>query len=189
MKCTYVFGLLVAASLSHANFVSNGSFAGGSLSDWTVSGSDTWYPWTAFGGGTGFFGTPLAYDAVGTGANTGVQGMTFLTQWVAGLTEGESYLLSLDLASGSADNHVGASINGNTVFSAEDTSNLPWDTEWQHVSGLFTAGASNELVIEGFDNPDVIYMSHITVEAVPEPSCIAALAVGLAAVIRRKRTH
>jgi len=113
--------------------------------------------------------------------------MTFLSQSVTGLVDGSSYRLSLDIAAGSADNHVGASVNGFTVFTADNTSEAPSQSTWRHVWGDFVAGSTNDLVIEGFDNPDVLYIAHVSIEPVPEPASLAILAIGGGAPMRRRR--
>ena len=93
-------------------------------------GSAGWYPWQAFAAGSGGYANgPLFYDSVGTGANTSIQGATFLSQSVSGLTDGDTYTLSLDIAAGSNDNHIGASVNENRVFSADNTSE-PSTRDW-----------------------------------------------------------
>jgi hypothetical protein len=188
--------ILVAGSFAcaNANYVVNGDFSGGSLSGWTVTGSPTWYPWAGITAGTfnatdGF--TP-SRDAVFTGANTSVEGPTTMSQNVAGLIAGNTYTISMDLASSDNsgfDNFLEVKLGGNTLFSVTNVTPTPDQAVWQHVSQTFVAPIGGNLEITGYDNPQMLYVSDIQLNPVPEPASMAVLGLGLAAVGRRRKAN
>jgi hypothetical protein len=178
--------------LASADPVTNGDFTGGSLAGWTVTGSPTWYPWTGAAAGINPVDGVLAvYDDAFTGANTGVEGTSTISQDLT-LTAGQAYKLTLFVASddvelgGSPDNFITASVGGHTVLSALDYSDSPSQANWLELSGYFVAGSDGTLAITAYDNPDATYMTDVSVSSAPSPAAILPFVAGVIGLRRRR---
>jgi hypothetical protein len=155
-------------------------------------------PWTsksgAFNGDTnGYFGPAQDggfYAAIQTDSSQGAaQGAIFQT--MTGLTIGQTYQVTgfvraRDTASQTGVFSVSTSLGG-TMTSGSPTS----DTLWTAFSGTFTATTTSDninLVWSHAVNTDqTVLFDNITVTAIPEPSSIALVGVGLVALFFMRR--
>lgn len=178
------FGLMTASSVHAAtNLVTNGTFgnaSGASSTGWTASPSN-------------FTGAPLneVTTACGSEASCAVLNdypntLVTMNQSIAGLTVGQAYNLTWDMASyyggfgSSTIPGAGAAIDGNSYLFA-----IGNDTSWKTYSETFTyVGASNVLNFYSQANgtdTDAAF-TNISITAVPEPATWAMMILGMGAM-------
>jgi len=186
MKRTLIpFGLLaMVAGASSQNLLVNGDFSlsvpnSGFGNGWTGVNIDGAGGWRASGGNPG--GT---YIINWNGSSTDPK----LYQDVV-LTIGQTYRVSGDYSRGNI------AYGGNPDFGVEIDGHLweytiPNSSAWRSFSNVFVATTANARLMltgerYGDDDPRV---DNMVLEAVvPEPTTMAALAIGVASLIRRKR--
>lgn len=164
----------IAALAAHANLVTNGSFTGSdglpSVEGWTIQGLVE---------ANGYYGM----NSVRGGTDSGVDGR--LSQ-VLGLTTGTAYRLSFDAFSNQGpgfDNGIEVRVGDLLVYA--NAGNLP--TTWTAYEAEFVAGEGHRLSITLHDRLSTVALTNVSLQAVPEPASMAALALGSLAVVRRKR--
>lgn len=173
--------LAVGGYAGASELVKNGGFETGNFSGWTVGGDDPTggvvIPFDAHSGTHSAFLTP----AMGLTA-----GFT-MTQTLA-TTIGQKYLVSIwALGLGnqfSSTDFLDASFGGNFIF--ED---VPSDIQWHRYTATITATSkSTDLFIHaGPDRQGGSIIDDISVTTVPEPASLSALALGVVAMLRRRR--
>lgn len=200
------------AAISSANLLINGSFedpdvstvgglqffnAGDTIgSGWTVdSGTSAVLDSDFVGGMVGWYpaeeGNQYLYVAINTGSAT-------VSQQVS-LAAGEHYDLSffhadfregsLGLPGGVIHYDVLDSSNA-SVLGGIQTSETPENGPYQSVSSLFTATTSGVYTVQFISEPNragIIDNVDLSVAPVPEPASMAALGLGVAALLRRRR--
>jgi hypothetical protein len=149
-----------------ADLVVNGDFGTGDFTGWSLSG-DSSYAYVS--GSPGDYAAALSTSGMGDG---------FLTQTLS-TTVGQDYLVSFLLAGdGATPNSLVVSLGGTTLVSLTD---VP-DTLSSPVlySFDFTASSSSSLLQFDFvDDPGYLYVTNVSVNAVPEPSTAVSAALGI----------
>ncbi|MBS1718274.1 MAG: DUF642 domain-containing protein [Armatimonadetes bacterium] len=204
MRYPVIFAMAAFASISQANLLSNGSFESGAfvgdafgdmqllggsttITGWTVMGDEiAWVKNGNFDNITASDGV-MSLDLAGY-ANSGSQGgvqQSFAT------VVNQQYLVSLDLGTFSTawgNTRITVDAAGqNQSFTEVPNGTQRWDTH----TWLFTANSTTTTLSIFETNPTgSIYngLDNISVEAVPEPASMVALGVGVAAMIRRRRS-
>lgn len=183
-----LFGALAATALvsaASANILINGDFAlevpnHGTLNGWTGSNNDGAGGWRSTGGNPG--GVYYINAAGQAGWNPG------LAQDVT-LQAGQRYRVSGDFARG----HISQS--GNTDFGVEIDGNL-WEHHipqdgWVTFTHWFVATSPTATVYltseRHWDSDAKVDNIELVLDPVPEPASFAALAAGLALLVRRRR--
>ena len=186
------FALLIGSGITQANLISNGGFESGSFSGWgtsglTCSGVGSTFS-VATGGCVGMVSDPGPYSGnyaayLGTALGGGVISQAFAT------TPGQTYLVDFFLANGS---YNGSSTPNDFL--------VEWDTgTLMHLVGaasqgfteyafyVVAASASSTLKFTHQQTPSFWVLDNVSV--VPEPSVVALLGLGLAALgfSRRKQ--
>jgi hypothetical protein len=165
--------LFLQPQFTRANIVVNGGFESGDFTGWILSGNpipgnvDNSQPHSGQ-----FAANLFAQDAPG-----------FMEQFLA-TTPGASYTLSFFLASdGETPNSFSAQVDGKALL---DQTNLAAFSYTQFSFTFVAASNSTDLKFGFRDDPGVLHLDDISVNAVPEPAAIYGLiAIALAAVIRQ----
>ena len=119
-----------------------------------------------------------------TGFSTGVANYASVSQSLS-TTSGTAYTLSFDLGSSNiyAPTPVIALTTAGVVVNFAMTSAPTANSQWTKFSYTFTAGsAATPITFTGIQGADYIGLDNVSVTAVPEPSSMAMLFAGLAAV-------
>ena len=166
---------VAAAAHAQANVLVNGSFETG-LASWTTSGFtlqgyDYGTDSAAQSGASAFYG-----GAVG--------GLGFLSQSFASIA-GQQYGIDLWLASdGFLPNRFQVVANGQVLLDLEDVLLQPY----RAVHTAFTATGSLTQLQFGFRNDSgSLHLDSVTVTAIPEPTTVILLALGLGGLAIRRR--
>jgi hypothetical protein len=154
------------------NLVSNGDFATGDFTGWTLSG-DTSYVYVS--------GTPGSYAAALT--TTGL-GDGFLSQSLSTMA-GQEYVVSFSLAGdGATPNSLTVSLGGTSVTSLTDVAGPP-TTYTIYTYDVMAPSSPSTLLFDFVDVPGYLYLANISVTlagaSVPEPS--TAVSASLAALM------
>ena len=165
------FALVAISTSAHANLLTNGDFATGDFSGWTLSG-DTSY-------------TSVQNNVAVLGP---VYGPGMLSQNVA-TTAGASYDISFTLGStGLSSPGYFDAFFGNTLLFSSANESLSSKT---HSFDAVASGSSETLKFVYFNLPQYYVLSGVSVAPVPEPSQVVLMLVGaglmLAVVQRRKK--
>jgi len=190
MKCSkfkllLLLAMTLAGSAQAQNIVQNGSFASGSLLDWTRSQSSN-YPWTVRNDFRGVQPPVGNYSAV-----TGCEGAQCLQYGgnhandlfqVLGTTNGTKYSLSFYLADfGGAPSALDVYWGGHEVLALSPLSTASGYFEYT-VSGLTATSSTTKLEFLGEQKPGYLALTDISVTAVPEPPAYAFMFAGLCGI-------
>ncbi|MBV6457095.1 MAG: hypothetical protein HONBIEJF_00202 [Fimbriimonadaceae bacterium] len=212
--------VLTAGAMSSAlaaNLVSNGSFEDGTLvngqnpnndfnsmqvfagmtniTDWTITAADgNDVHWAQNGNGYGWI-TPKGSRMIDLSGWSDVNNGAVMSQDF-GAVAGQQYRVDFEIGVDSTFTQGGAvSIEAGIGGSSQSTSlSLPigWTgVYWEHRTMVFTAANNNDVVhFQGLYSPFCIGLDDVSVEAVPEPASMAALATGGAFLsVRRRRAQ
>jgi len=178
----FVLGLASFEVSANSNLVVNGDFETGDSLGWTTSGSNLEWISSPYQGTARQGNYAWQYDAYPNNP-------AFINQTLNTIA-GTKYTLSFDtMVYGGSPNNFSISVGGSLLYSFNNSPDYSWKTDviyftaTSDVEVLSVGGASGPLWVE-VDNVSV------TVAAVPEPSALSLLAVGLGglAVIRRRRS-
>lgn len=160
-----------------ANLVVNGSFETGDFSGWTVTPAQNnsyfgviEFPQTPFGQHVAFFAGG-EYDEFSQNLAT---------------MPGQRYVLSFHVRNTYSENDgVRIGWDGGTLW---EQTPVPYaGDEWHQVTLYALAtSAGSELSVRGVDVSHIYWVDNFSVEAVPEPTTLAILGLGLTAAIRRR---
>ena len=160
------------STMAQTNLIVNGTFDSGttySVSGWTLSGGASM---DKKGGNL------LPCLSLGLGGT--------VSQTISGLTIGETYTISGDYYTSTSDSTtlmLSVLVDGNTIVEYAETA-----MTWKHFTISYTATETS--LVLGFTQiaGDACGIDNITMYAVPEPSTVALLALGLGAIglARRK---
>ena len=177
--------LAQAAQADSGELVTNGSFASGDFSGWTLSGDQSGAPSVgqAQGQFTGANGAPLG-NAAFLGTYSGELDLTQTLNTVVGQT----YVLSLDVqadqgtsyTTGAAD-YFASLVDGQSLASASLLNVNQQD--WQVLTASFTAtSTSTTLSFAVRNDPSYFELTQVSVQAVPEPDSVGLVLAGLLSV-------
>jgi hypothetical protein len=197
LRCSVAtMAMLALSGAAHANLLTNGDFATGDLSGWSDSGDVLAIVQTAYTACCGIANaTPGAYDAsfgAGNKPDNGVLSQSFPT------TVGKSYIVSFDY--GAVDYSLPQSMNVSIVSGAHAFNigisaigMMDFATLFTPYAYTFTADAATTTLTfadtSGItDDVDGLLgeVSAVPVSRIPEPSCFALLAIGIAGVSARR---
>ncbi|HTQ11577.1 MAG TPA: carbohydrate binding domain-containing protein [Fimbriimonadaceae bacterium] len=179
---------LVAAVLGFAtaafsqNLVLNPGFETGDLTNWTVahagSFSGVWTNFPHSGTYNAYFGAVSSTDAED------------FYQDIA-TTIGTTYTVSFwafDEDATDTNENLDVMFAGNTVFNGIPQRGSTSSSNYAQYSGNFVAtSTTSRLEVSGWEQLDYINADDFSVTAVPEPASMAALGIGVVALIRRRR--
>jgi len=173
--------LIAISSFANANIVVNGSFESTNPFGWTIHPASQ--------------GSNYSFTS---DAHTGLKAL----KYAASAGEMDGFFQSLDLQIGQTYNvslwiknfGVGDDKLGFWLYDENSVDGFwmePISTElesWNQISFQHTAtGTNGQLRVQGFD-PNGFIIDDVSVEAVPEPATLAALA-GIAAIIKRRKNR
>src|SRR4029077_15858414 len=202
---------LLAATASHANLLSNGSFEAGSFVNQGNDpmslnpGSTTITGWTVVTDTTAWIGASNPFSLAASDGQffldlTNYQpGAPFagVTQTIA-TTLGATYSLSFDLGGsnrwGRPDGLIASGAGTSMTFTTPTTGTL---NDWYHETMSFVAtGSSTTVTLQGAGGFNYIGLDNVSVDlasvpAVPEPATLSLLGLGLAGIglMRRRRKN
>lgn len=199
MNLRILFGssFLASVAIANANLLTNSDFSvvGSNGSPTTHIGTgnvgwsaaDSWFMWHNTNGvsTTQLVDTSNLLPSVApSGATTGIlvtstAANNGLVQTFAG-TPNVSFDAWVYVLQGQVT--IGVGNGGSTMGSANSTGT----GSWLHLSTTNTTSPANEAIIYS-TGPAIFYVTSATVNPVPEPASIAAIGIGVVALIRRKR--
>jgi hypothetical protein len=176
-KAAGAIALWLGAATAHAqaNLVVNGSFESG-LASWTTNGF--------FSQGFDYGIDNLSQSGSNACYGGAIQSLGFLNQ-TFGTIAGQRYDVDFWLASdGFLPNRFQVLANGQLLLDLEDVLIQPYGA--RHTA--FTAIGPTTSLQFGFRNDaGLLHLDNVTVAAIPEPTTIALLALGLGGVAVRRR--
>lgn len=190
--------LAIGVTAAHASPVQNGSFEANNVGSGYLYASQgvVAAPWT-FVDGAGVTASNTAWGGVAQDGNafaflqSGQSSTASVSQMLNGLTSGTQYRVSFYARQrpGYGQNEISVSADGVSAIAAFAPA-----SDWTLYSGLFTAsGSSADLKfavghgLNGSGDADS-YIDNVSVQAVPEPTSMAALALGGLGLLRRRRS-
>jgi hypothetical protein len=205
-----IFSLAMGMSLASAaevNLVLNGGFESGnfvpgnvvtgdncekilpgdtSISNWSVISADV--AWCANGNPYSITASTgnMAVDLTGYNA-----GLPNTLQQLIPTVAGQSYLLEYDQSGlaqyGSSDLTFQLYNGANLLVSQSTHAPSPNTIAWQHESFSFTAQGPTLLSLVNTSSGDFVGLDNVSVTAIPEPTCLALIAISGQICLLRKR--
>jgi hypothetical protein len=160
-----------------ANLVNNGGFETGDFTGWLQLNNFSFSGVSCPGLGQAPEGNCAAFF--------GPSGADGTLSQVLSTTPGTVYAVSFDFAAdGGSPADFSATWNGQSLVSL---SNPPTSSFQVYNFLLLATGSSTTLSFNFRDDPAFLYLDAVSVSAVPEPTSMALLGIGLAAVWTRRR--
>jgi hypothetical protein len=184
-RLLWIAGVLLAgmATQAQANLLVNGGFESTNFNGWTAGGNTDFSEVQCTGpGATVSEGTCAAF--------IGATGSDFTLSQGFATDAGATYLLQFSvLFDGSTPSDFSATINGATVVNFTDP---PAGSSFQTFSSYFTtddsaAGLLSSLSFAGRNDNGFMFVDGVSVSAVPEPSSVALLGLGIGAIALWRR--
>jgi hypothetical protein len=166
IACIAVLGLAAEVpGTAKADLVVNGDFGTGDFTGWSLPG-DTSSAYVS--GSPGDYAAALTTSGIGDG---------FLTQALS-TTAGQDYLVSFLLAGdGETPNSLVISLGGTTLASLTDVPNT-LSSPVSYSFGFTASSSSSLLQFDFVDVPGYLYLTNVSVNAVPEPSTAVSAILG-----------
>lgn len=178
----FALGLFSFEVSANSNLVVNGDFETGDSLGWTKSGSLLDWISSPYQGTVSQGNYAWQYDAYPNNP-------AYINQTLNTIA-GTEYTLSFDtMVYGGSPNNFSISVGGSLLYSFNNSPDYSWKTNVVY----FTATSGNEVLsVGGASEPLWVEVDNVSVTAaaVPEPSALSLLAIGLGglAMIRRRRS-
>jgi hypothetical protein len=202
---------LGAVVCAHANIILNGDFESNTLTGTTYNLSNGTFTnvmsnMTGYGAGNELdvftFGSPYGPDPQSGKWKVGLANLNapdaFTFNLSSGIVAGRTYRLSFwairnqQFSTGDSPVLIGVSGAKNAFGTEVFSTTLVSSSNWQNFSGSFVAPVNGSflsvtLAPNGGTSPTWMHVDNFSMEAVPEPGTMVAMAVGAAGILARRR--